>query len=372
VSGDEARALEVLHAVGYAEGEVPADGTTGVTRLLPDKVQPGLNLYCSADAPRATLMDMQGEPVHEWSREFGSIWPAAVEHAGPEAGRFRRVYLLENGDLLAIFEGLGLVRLDADSQVVWAKLNGAHHDLDVRPDGDIWVLTRRWRRTSPQPTLFDYVTVLDADGNERRSVSLHECLMRSPYRSLFERSPDKTGDVFHTNTLFVLDDSIAERAPAFRAGRVLTSFRTLNALAVVDLEREEVVWVRTGDFRQQHDPQLLPNGNVLFFDNLGLRRFSRVIEFDPVTLETIWSYAGSPERPFFSKTCGTAQRLANGNTLITESSRGRAIEVLPDGTIAWEFRSPGRVGKDRELVARLYDVWRLPPGFPTGWLEGRR
>ena len=34
------------------------------------------------------------------------------------------------------------------------------------------------------------------------------------------------------------------------------------------------------------------------------------------------------------------QRLPNGNTLITEGSNGRVIEVTPDHEIVWEFISP--------------------------------
>jgi len=33
-----------------------------------------------------------------------------------------------------------------------------------------------------------------------------------------------------------------------------------------------------------------------------------------------------------------ADRLANGNTLITDSKNGRVIEVTPEGDVVWEFR----------------------------------
>ena len=45
--------------------------------------------------------------------------------------------------LLVIFEGVGIARLDRESQVVWARLNRAHHVLD--PEGEIYVLTRESR-----------------------------------------------------------------------------------------------------------------------------------------------------------------------------------------------------------------------------------
>lgn len=36
----------------------------------------------------------------------------------------------------------------------------------------------------------------------------------------------------------------------------------------------------------------------------------------------------------------TAQRLANGNTLICEGDCGRIFEVTSDGELVWEFVNP--------------------------------
>ena len=40
----------------------------------------------------------------------------------------------------------------------------------------------------------------------------------------------------------------------------------------------EVVWALTGDFRAQHDPKILENGNLLLFDNLGRGTLSRILK----------------------------------------------------------------------------------------------
>ena len=85
--------------------------------------------------------------------------------------------------------------------------------------------------------------------------------------------------------------------------------------------------------------------------------------------EERWRYDGSDSDPLWSKSCGTVQRLANGNTLITESDNGRALEVTPEGEVVWEFLSPHRAGDDGELVATLFDVIRLPPDLPIPWAE---
>ena len=67
--------------------------------------------------------------------------------------------------------------------------------------------------------------------------------------------------------------------------------------------------------------------------------------------------------------CGSSERLPNGNTLISESNRGRAIEVTPDKQIVWEFINPHRAGENNELIATLFEVVRLDPRFPLDWVE---
>src|SRR3546814_3243527 len=81
-------------------------------------------------------------------------------------------------------------------------------------------------------------------------------------------------------------------------GRVLRSCRGIGTLAVIDLDSEEIVWARRGDWAGQHDPDILPNGNILLFDNLGKLGpggRSRILEIDPQTGAEVWRYEGSGE-----------------------------------------------------------------------------
>jgi hypothetical protein len=87
------------------------------------------------------------------------------------------------------------------------------------------------------------------------------------------------------------------------------------------------------------------------------------MEIDPLTGRTVWEYGGRGV-DFSSRTMGSCQRLPNGNTLITESENGRAVEVTRDGRTVWEFYNPARAGDDGELVAVLFEVVRLPGDFP--------
>jgi hypothetical protein len=75
-----------------------------------------------------------------------------------------------------------------------------------------------------------------------------------------------------------------------------------------------------------------------------------------------WQYRGSEASPLDSVIRSYATRLANGNTLITESNGGRIVEVTPEGDIAWEFFNPVRGGPDGKIPI-ICKAYRLDDEF---------
>src|SRR5205814_7879405 len=105
---------------------------------------------------------------------------------------------------------------------------------------------------------------------------------------------DKTRkqDALHTNTVQVLTPALAQKFPGWKAGQLLITMRNLDAIAIVDPELRKVVWAARGPWQAPHDAQFLDNGNLLLFDNQGLRKGSRILEYDPRTQAFPWAYAG--------------------------------------------------------------------------------
>ena len=361
-----------VRALPYLQGYKPAEDRPTVAVRDAAAVAPGLNLVLSGHAAEAVLMDRDGKVLHRWRQPLRRLWPDLAKD--PEMAKleyWRRAWLFPNGDLLGIYEGLGIVKLDARSNVLWSRRGGFHHDLQVMADGRIWVLDREGKllpRINPKEgVLEDFVTVLGPDGEVERRFSILEAFERSRFAPLLGKM-ERAGDVFHTNTLEVLDGRFVTRDPAFRAGNVLLSVLKLDTIAVLDPERGEIVWAKQGSWRRQHQPTFLDDGNLLVFDNRGAGgEKSRVIEVDPETGGIVWRY----DRNLFSRTLGSCQRLPNGNTLITESENGRALEVTRDGRVVWEYYNPNRAGEHQELVAVLFETVRLPEAFPFQGL-GRR
>jgi hypothetical protein len=175
----------------------------------------------------------------------------------------------------------------------------------------------------------------------------------------------------------------------FAPNNVIISSRQASFIAIVARDGS-IAWQLGPDFTRskelqairqivgQHHPHLIPKGlpgagNLLVFDNGGssgyglaspiavngqgtfARAGSRVLEINPVTLELVWSYSAAR---FFSTNISGAQRLPNGNTLVTEGANGRMFEVTKEGTIVWEYINPLSGGA--QSSNNVYRAYRLP------------
>jgi hypothetical protein len=205
------------------------------------------------------------------------------------------------------------------------------------------------------------------------------------------------GDWMHMNSMSLLGpnrfyDSGDTR---FHAENIIWDGRQTNIIAIIDRKTGKIVWqlgpyftatkalCTMGQIIGQHHAHMIPRGlkgegNILLFDNGGAagygapnptapegidnakRDFSRVLEFDPVTLEIKWQYPapGFGTNRLYSAFISSAQRLPNGNTLITEGNGGRIIEVTEEHEIVWEYISPY---KHRMLkFTMIYRAYRVP------------
>jgi hypothetical protein len=330
----------------------------------------GYTLYSSGDAQRVYLIDMRGHVVHEWHMKYRGFWTnqAAVKHPAPATNMFiTRAYIYPNGDLLAVYVGVGntpwgagLVKMDSHSHLIWKYMAFTHHDVDVSKDGRVYVLTQAIKHTAIKrftqlkpPWIEDSVSILSPRGKLLQKIALTPVLLKSPWGRLFAELPwfsvVGAGDFLHTNSVQYITPALAANFPYAKAGDLLISFRELNTIAVLDPGRKKIVWALRGPWIGQHCPRLLPNGDILMFDNnghFGVGGRSRDIEVNPRTDAIVWRYAGDKRHLFQSIIRGGQQRLPNGNTLITEEQAGTLLEVTPQDHVVWKFVNPVRGGAD--------------------------
>jgi hypothetical protein len=355
-----------------------------------DKTYDGFTLYTTTEGSRATLIDMWGETVHRWELPFSKAWPRPPHIRFPVSDaqiNWFGCHLYPNGDLLAIYVcaqdtpyGYGLVKLNKDSQLVWAYPGRVHHAVDVAEDGKLYVLSQKLESKPPvgleflsSPYIADFLVILSPDGRELKSIPILEVFRKSPYalmvsliaKGLAPESPFRPedfsppsivtgsgsasislfskGDYIHANTVRVLGRSLAPKFPLFKEGQVLISLRNLDLLAVVDVQAGSVVWAARGIWRLQHDPEFLGNGHLLLYDNRGSSKGCRILEYDPVTQAVPWAYENENATPFRAEYRGAKQRLRNGNTLITDPDHLRIFEVTEGKELVWENFCPHAV-----------------------------
>ncbi len=241
------------------------------------------------------------------------------------------------------------------------------------------------------------------------SKHFHEFGFREDAKNILSRDPNMRpagggmGDWMHLNSMSTLGpnkwyDSGDQR---FHPDNIITDGRETNIIFIISKETGEIVWkvgpnydespglIELGWIIGQHHAHMIPRGlpgegNILVFDNGGwagygapnpgsptgaknaLRDYSRVLEFDPVTLKIIWQYtpteAGlvhpTDSNRFYSPFISSAQRLPNGNTLIAEGGGGRIFEITADHRLVWEYISP-YWGKHFKMNM-IYRAYRVP------------
>jgi hypothetical protein len=357
----------------------------GIAVDKPAKTWNGFTLYVSSEGARATLIDMRGTVVHRWELPFSKAWadPPHVDDPINDAQiHWFHCYLYPNGDLLAIYHadgdtpyGYGLVKLDKNSRLLWAYAARVHHAIDVGEDGTIYTLVQKLVSEPqagleflPTPYLADSLVILSPEGRKQEIIPLADAFANSPYAQLlhldhkfsdalsFSRpngasptaSPalatsllaNEKNDLFHANSVKVLSRSLAPKFPRFQAGHVLVSVRNLDTLAVVDRATRRVIWAAQGAWQLQHDAELLDNGHLLLYDNLGSLKQTRILEYDPRTQAIPWAYSNEGSTPFRALHRGAKQRFPNGNTLIVDPDARRLFEVTRDKELVWEYFCP--------------------------------
>ncbi|EFK11485.1 Tat pathway signal sequence domain protein [delta proteobacterium NaphS2] len=270
-----------------------------------------------------------------------------------------------------------IVEVDKDNKVVWEWLASEHFDeMNFPPE-------------------------------------VKKTLAKYPTYSMTRTPGVKGGDWIHVNSASYLGpnkwyDEDPVKYAMFNPENIIISNRQTNTSNIIDKKTGKIVWqigplyYRDSEFVfngkpvkgaykkleqiiGQHHTHMIPKGlpgegNILVYDNGGYagygprnpgahwgwsdarRDYSRVVEFDPTTLKVVWEHSAKTmglrnKYQFYSDYVSSAQRLPNGNTLITNGAVGQFQEVTPDHEIVWEYISPYYTQNGNyNLVYRAYRI----------------
>lgn len=321
------------------------------------RLSPGFTLFGESGTAMTKLVNMSGEVVKTWDFDAARtrLLPncnVLVVH-GTKWGWSQKKW-----DALRPF----IREYDWDGNVAWEhELPGpAHHDVQRLPNGNTLILYRGLVPNSAKQSIehpmkrnakirTDIIVEVTPSGETVWEWKAHDHLdLNSCGRLPCEPLPESISnrkrvfDWTHSNGISIIPENKWYRGgdQRFAPGNIILTIRNWSTFVVISRKTGEVVWRFDEGLSGGHEAIMIDDtlpgaGNILVFNNGRDREQSEVLEINPIKKSTIWKYSNGSE--FYSAAAGRAQRLSNGNTLISEDVPGRIFEVSPTGEILWKY-----------------------------------
>lgn len=306
----------------------------------------------------------------------------------------RQCIFYKNGNI-ACGRGEHLEMLDADTQLLWRTPDfthkGVHHEICLDADSNIYFLSstlgpihlpkgtpltdRPFRDTANGSVWQCHLNTLGRQDSIRYDAMYHfyrqgkilsswssytnlselKELITMHYGSFYADTITRLNpEYFHFNSIQVLPHNVYEDShPEFRAGNLLLGDINFDMMLILDPTDYKILWYHfqpASGCRVLHSLRMQPSGNILMFINQCVMPdsarspYSKVIELNPLTKQIEWEYMASPPQSMYGDFGGHAQRLPNGNTLVTidvsggdTTRRCEVREVTPNKELVWRW-----------------------------------
>ena len=305
-SGNENTKVTAAKAIPTPMPKGVADSDIEASTHYSDRTWPGITLLADnhqAERPRMIEVNMRGEITWEYR-----LPPDLRRYNNPG---FEGEHL-SNGNILILLPGHGVYELNRNGEIIWSYIDRkVSHDADRLPNGNTLVVFGSGDQINDAQ-----VKEISPEGKVVWSWYARDHFNKAPYKDIEDQGWT------HTNAVTRLLN-----------GNTIISPRNFDFLVEVDPQGALVRTIGEGVFDNQHDPEVLPSGNILLANH---GRPHRAIEFDPTTEKVVWQTRGfarefAPVRD--------ANRLPNGNTLITATTK--IVEITPAGEVVWELTLKG-------------------------------
>jgi hypothetical protein len=321
----------------------------GLRGIDEQKISPGYTLLAHLTSPGTVkLVDNQGEEVHRWDLPYRPGRHAQILKNGnlafngvhPDAPRLFPLWQKYRGGVM--------MEVDPSGKVVSEHRDPlAHHDQHHLDNGELLYTTVEGMSPEQGASIVGGIPESEApDGKVYGDCIKHV----TPSGEL----------LWSWNAIDHLDPKTFALQPHYprehwplinsvyplKDGNILASLRSVSAVVIISRKTGEIIWhLDSTVVAQQHCASELEDGSILVFDNGTFRHhesatYSRVIQVSRKDKSIIWEYRDPHPMTFFTPFMGGAQRLENGNTLITEAAFGRIFEVTEKKEIVWEYVNP--------------------------------
>jgi len=278
---------------------------------------------------------------------------------------------LPDGNVLIMGTDVRKIVDPATNLIQWQdNPNPGHHSVEQLPWGDILYLSNEMFTTSHGKSWLGDVIVIVDEGTKN---ILWEWKIHDYVDAALHNEFSRYGvDWSHCNTVHYYSNYYFNGS--YREVLLLLS-RSLDTLWMIEYPSGDILWSagQHGDFGRvelpaepflsaAHETEMIDNNRFMVFDNGHYRNplVSRAMEFtvDPSagTMTEVWSWT-DPGNTMSDLSGGDADRLPNGNTLLTHVTDARCIEVTEEGDIVWDMQV---VHPGTSLVHPVYQCERGP------------
>ena len=287
---------------------------------------------------------------------------------------------LENGST----KGNYLIKLDSSSHVKWINREMRfHHSTEQDSEGNIWIpstdlISSRFsgnevrynefnaqvRNSNGVENYFrdDYITKVDPNTGEilfNKSVS--RILIENGYKGLLLGNIQTEFDPVHLNDI----QPALKDTRYWKKDDLFLSLRNISTVLLYRPSQDQVIWLKTGPFLNQHDVDILSDSTISIFNNnhihqdpplkvlqeRGDQDFKNFVDILTGNEVFVYDFARDSAYNLYAdkfmglkintRTEGLSELLTNGDLFVEESNEGK-IYIFDDNEVKLQqtFSSP--------------------------------
>lgn len=295
------------------------------------------------DLPDASLLIPSFE-----GRELVVFWKDIRSGRTRHAWRVKENFVSDNQAYVDVFPGMGhplmlkdsslvfvsgiLCRLDKNSKPIWINNRyHFHHALEPGSDSLLWTSVRLngnpWFNHGGDTLLNEGVASVDLlTGKVLFVRSVADILVENGYRWLLEVGP------FEKDLLHINDVEPARRdGPFWNKGDLLVSIRNRNTVMLYRPSTDSILWLQTGPWMGQHDPDFVGDSTIMIYGNDIIRGRTNHLAYGHNDIYLYHLGLDTITKPYTrimarlgidTPTEGRCDFLPNGDLLIDETDRG--------------------------------------------------
>ena len=259
-------------------------------------------------------------------------------------------FLTEDGGLIFQNES-PLVKIDADSQLVWQNQTDIfHHSIEQDHQGNLWVPTSLYPYQADKKYLGskigykdDAITKVSLDGKILFQKSVIELFIENNLEYLlFPMIDVHPKDILHLNDI----QPVLSDGPHWKRGDVFISLRGVSMIILYRPSTNEIIWRKAGLSAAQHDVDILDDHRISIFNNNSyLLHDGRKVDGNNEII--IYNFNSDSSSKYFDESLiqydlrtinqGLNQIFDNGELFIEEQNYGRLLYFNKNATINWQY-----------------------------------